>query len=120
MLKMTPDDGESWSSQAKGLINVPYFKNGEWTRDETEEVEAIIDESIWFDSLGVNQSEEAYVEVPPNSSVAITKKVTFAILETRYDAWLRMPNTDIIWPATGTLTVSQPISYQIESIPLDL
>ncbi len=119
-LTLTPDDGESWSSQAKGLVGVPFCMNGEWTIYDTEEVEATIDESIWFDSFALNQEEEAYVEVPPNSSVTITKKVTFAVLETHYDAWLQMPNTDIIWPSSGTLTLSQPISYQLESTPLDL
>lgn len=119
-LTLTPDEEEYWSSLATGLVSVPYFKNGEWNIDDTEEVEAIIGDSTWFNSSIVNQEEETYVEVPPNSSVRITEKITFAILETHYSAWLLMPNTDILWPTSGTLTISQPISYQIESTPLDL
>lgn len=119
-LTLTPDDGEYWSGEASGKVCVPYFTNGGWTVDDTEEVEATINGTAYFDSCMVNQEEEAHVEVPPNSSLTITTKVTFAVMETAYNTMVHMPGTEVVWSTSGTLTLTQPISYQIEVCALEL
>ena len=91
-LTLTPAKGDEWSDRACGITGVPYFKNGEWTVYDTEDVEATIGAATSFTSQAVDPEEEAYVEVPPNSSVRVEISVIYATLKTGYSAIVRMPN----------------------------
>ncbi|MCM1349260.1 MAG: hypothetical protein NC338_07605 [Firmicutes bacterium] len=114
-LILTPDEDDDWSNRACGVVNVPYFKDGNWTIYQTEELEATIGRATSFNSRVVDVEEKAYVEVPPNSSVTVEITMTYAVLKTGYVTTVRMPNTDIDWIVTGTMILGQPISYEIET-----
>lgn len=81
-LTLIPDYEELWSAGALGVVSIPYFKDGKWTEYETEQIEAKLDSTISFYSSMVDINEEVYVEAPPHSSITVSKKMTYAILET--------------------------------------
>ncbi len=114
-LTLTPEDDAYWSEHAVGNISIPFFKDGEWTMYKTEDVEATIGTPNSFASGMVNIDEEAYVEIPPNSSVSYRVHVTYAILETGFATTVKMPNTDIERIVWGKLNLRQPIDYYIET-----
>lgn len=120
--KLTLYTGEDsdWAFGGTGKIEVPYFKDGQWTVYQSEELEATVGATTSFYSRMVDTEEAAHVEVPPYTSLRIRPVVTYATLETGYTALMRLPATDFSWMVVDVMRLMQPVGYKIETTTLDL
>lgn len=116
-LSLVPDENEAWTIGSLGNILVPTYADGNWNDFYADEINATIGEVTIFDSACVDTDEEAYANIPANSTVVVEYAVTYATYTTGYSATVALPNSRLTWMTHGAFTLMQPIGYKLEIIP---
>lgn len=100
----------------KATVPVPLYSDGEWRENDENTAEIVVGETSYFYSRGVDIAEEAYVDVPANTTVTIELTVEWATFEV--ESWIefRLPNTDSRWIMVNPCKIFQPVGYTLDMI----
>ena len=100
----------------KATVPVPLYSKGEWREDDENTAEIVVGSTSYFYSAGVDVGEEAYVDVPPQSTVTVNLTVEYATLDVK--AWMvfNLPDTDMEWIVLNPCKIFQPVGYDLEMI----
>lgn len=114
-IKLEIEEGyDIWAIGVKGIINVPFYQNGQWQNSETNTAEVTIGFATQFYSPDLDIEESYTVEVAPYSKVTTVTTITYATLDVAFIANLKQPNSGYTYMAGGKCQLKQPISYTIE------
>ncbi len=98
----------------KATVPVPLYTGGEWHENADNTADIVVGGTSYFYSAGVDINEEAYVDVPANTTVTIELTVECATFEV--DSWIvfRLPNTDSEWIMVNPCKIFQPVGYKLD------
>ncbi len=114
-IKLDIEDGYYiWAIGVKGIINVPFYYNGEWLDSQTNTAEVTIGDVTQFYCPDLDIEESYTVEVAPYSKVTTVTPITYATLDVAFIANMKQPNSGYTYMAGGKCQLMQPISYTIE------
>lgn len=114
-IKLDIEDGYYiWAIGVKGIINVPFYYNGEWLDSQTNTAEVTIGDVTQFYCPDLDIEESYTVEVAPYSKVTTVTTITYATLDVAFIANMKQPNSGYTYMAGGKCQLMQPISYTIE------
>ena len=100
----------------KATVPVPLYAGGEWHESEDNTAEIEVGGTSYFYFAGVDINEEAYVDVPANTTVTIELTVEWATFEV--ESWIefRLPNTDSEWIMVNPCKIFQSAGYELDVI----
>lgn len=100
----------------RATVPVPLYTGGEWHENADNTADIVVGGTSYFYSAGVDINEEAYVDVPANTTVTIELTVEWATFEV--ESWIefRLPNTDSEWIMVNPCKIFQPAGYELDVI----
>lgn len=110
----TASGDETWQNVITDEVKVPYFSDGEWIEDDSFKTMITIGTMSYYIAPNTPESEQAYVDVPPHTTVSTTMSITYATLDVAYLAEFTQPCSGLSWLGSGNCRIHQPISYELK------
>lgn len=110
-------DADHWATGITGTVPLPTVQGNIWTNQLTDDVDVTLGggETTEYFSSYVDRDLRVPVEILPGETVRIKVRITYSTLRIGYWALLLAPFADNYYVTQGVCTVTNPVSYKIET-----